>query len=298
MGLDQQIRSGDTDAKVQAVAFSGFGGATSVIRNLNDAILSEDEMEEGAVSILNNFGVPVEAHLDPMSLSVFSRQFFPKERIPNMGVADGRAGFVLREFVSSAGAFALKPNVFLRPKAEYKTAADASSVVAAPAVPVTANGGADVGTTFALGESYTWRVASVMEQGESAASVPCAADVVTTAGEVFTVTITNVAGAKAYAVYRSNDAGAAASEQFIGYVRATPGANTVFTDANRKLPGRAEAFLLFMDPEALMFKQLSPLAKINLATAAASFEWLQVLYGCLIVFTPRKHFIWENLGRS
>ena len=30
-GLDQQIRQGDTDAKVQAVAFDGFGGADSVV---------------------------------------------------------------------------------------------------------------------------------------------------------------------------------------------------------------------------------------------------------------------------
>ena len=298
MGLDQQIRQGDTDAKVQAVAFSGFGGALSVIRSLDDAILSEDEMEEGAVSILNNFGVPVEAHLDPMSLSQFSRQFFPKERIPNMGVADGRAGFVLREFVSSAGAFALKPNVFLRPKAEFKSSPDGVSVPATPVAPTTANGGADVGTSFALGETYYYKVAAVNEQGESAGSASSAQETIALAGEQINVTITNVANAKGYAVYRSDSAGAVGTEKFIGYIKQTAGASTVFVDQNKKLPGRAEAFLLYLDPEALTFKQLAPLSKINLATVAASFEWLQVLYGCLIVFTPRKHFIWENIGRQ
>ena len=46
----------------------------------------------------------------------------------------------------------------------------------------------------------------------------------------------------------------------------------------------------------MTFKQLAPMTKINLATVAASFEWLQVLYGTLIVYTPRKHFIYENIG--
>jgi hypothetical protein len=43
---------------------------------------------------------------------------------------------------------------------------------------------------------------------------------------------------------------------------------------------------------------LSPLAKINLATVATSFEFLMVMYGALIVFTPRKHFVFENIGRA
>jgi hypothetical protein len=297
-GLDQQIRQGDTDAKVQAVAFDGFGGADSVVRDIGGSVLSEDEMEEGAVSILNNFGVPTELHCDPKTLSDFSRQFFPKERIPVMGVADGRAGFVLREFVSSAGSFALKPNVFLRPKDAPKTTADNVDTPAAPAAPTTANGAADVGTTFALSETYTYRVAAVNEQGESLPSASSAVETIATAGEVITVTITNVANAKYYAVYRTVSAGAAGSEEFIGYVAQAAGATTAFTDSNNKLPGSAESFLLYLDPEAIAFKQLAPLSKINLATIAASFEWLQVLYGTLIVFTPRKHFIYENIGRS
>jgi hypothetical protein len=295
-GLDVQIRQGDADAKVTAIAFDGFGGALSVVRNLADALLSEDEMEEGAVSILNNFGVPVEAHLDPMSLSRFSRQFFPKERIPNMGVADGRAGFVLREFVSSAGVFGLKPNVFLRPKSEPKTRPDGVSVPVTPVAPTTANGGSDVGSSFVSGEKYYYRVAAINEQGESLAGPSSAQETIGTSGESITVTIAAVNGAKSFAVYRSDNNGAAGSEKFIGFVKAGVAGAGSFVDLNKKLPGRPEAFLLYMDPEALVFKQLCPLAKINLATVAAAFEWLQVLYGCLIVFTPRKHFIWENLG--
>ena len=292
-GLDQQIRSGDTDSKVQAVAFDGFGGAGSVVRDLADALLSEDEMEEGAVSILNNFGTPVEAHLDPMSLSRFSRQFFPKERIPNMGVADGRAGFVLREFVSSAGVFGLKPNVFMRPKSESKVRPDGKDVPATPAIPVLASQ-AGTDTNFVTGVVYQYKAAAINEQGESLAGPPLAVTAVNTQHNI--LTIAAVTGAKAFAIYRSDGNCAVGTEKFIGYVKAGIAGSATFQDNNKRLPGRPEAFLLYMDPEALVFKQLCPLAKINLATVAAAFEWLQVLYGCLIVFTPRKHFIWENMG--
>jgi hypothetical protein len=290
-GLDQQIRQGDTDSKVQAVAFDGYGGALSVIRSQADAIMNEEDAEEGAVSILNNFGVPVAMHMDPKTLSDFSRTFYPKERVNQLGVADGRAGFVLKSFVSSAGEFALVPNVFLRPKSEPKGAADNTNVPAAPAAPT----GAVAGVSSTLGAgTYSYKVAAVNEHGESLPSA--ALSQAASAGDKVTLTITNVSGARHYAVYRSEAGGT--SVKFIGYVAQAAGATTSFVDLNNKLPGRAEAFLLYLDPEALTFKQLAPLSKINLATVSASFEWLQVLYGTLIVFTPRKHFIYENIGKN
>lgn len=292
-GLDQQIRQGDTDVKVQAVAFDGYGGSLSVVRDQADSILTEEDMEEGAVSILNNFGIPVTLNLDPKSLSDFSRTFFPKERINQMGVQDGRAGFVLRQWISSAGDFALQPNVFLRPKDFSKVQADNSSVPATPAVPALAAAGAD--GNIAAG-TYRYKAAACNEHGESIAG-PSTTQAVT-AGQHVTVTITNISGASHYAVYRSEAGGAAGSEKFIGYIAAAAGATTAMIDLGAKLPGRAQSFLLYLDPEAITFKQLAPLSKINLATVAASFEWLQVLYGTLIVYTPRKHFIYQNIGRA
>jgi hypothetical protein len=291
-GLDQQIRQGDTDSKVQAIAFDGFGGALSVVRDQADQILSEEDMEEGAVSILNNFGVPVALHVDPKTLSDFSRSFYPKERVNQMGVSEGRAGFVLKSFVSSAGEFALAPNVFLRPKAESKGSADNSLVPATPAAPTAAAAGAATGSLVA--GTYLYAIAAVNEHGESlmGATVSQAA----AALDKITLTITNVSGARSYAAYRTEPGGT--SLKFIGYVAAAAGTSTSFVDTGAKLPGRAQAFMLYLDPEALTFKQLAPLSKINLATVSASFEWLQVLYGTLIVFTPRKHFIYQNIGKN
>jgi hypothetical protein len=296
-GLDQQIRNGDTDYKSQAVAFSGFGGASSVIRNQGDAILTEEDMEEGAVSILTSFGVPTELHLEPMALSKLSRTFFIKERIHPMGVVNGQAGFVLRDFISSAGTFALRPNVFLRPKSEYYLLPSSRLSPAQPALPVITNGGVNIGSGFVAGQTYFYKVGAINDQGESIASPSSLVGTVAITGESLIATFANVVGAKYYAIYRTDSGGAIGTERFIGYISAALGVNTVFIDLNRKLPGRSSAYLMFLDPESLVFRQLSPLSKINLATVAAAFEWLQVLYGCLIIFTPRKHFVYENVAR-
>ena len=298
-GIDKQVRQGDTDALAQAVAFSGFGGADSVVANIADAILSPDAIELAAVSILKNFGIPTDLHLDPTSHSQLSRSYYNKERIMPMGVANGVAGFTLNSFVSSAGTFKIASNVFLTPKREYKLASDNASVPIVSIAPTTANGGVNVGTSFALNQTYFYKVAGINEQGEAAGSPSSLVETITTAGESIIVTIAAVANAKGYAVYRTDSAGAAGTEKFIGFVRsAAGGGNTTFTDLNRKLPGRASAYLMFLDPANIVFKQLAPLLKINLATVAASFEWLQVLYGTMILFTPRKNYILDNIGRA
>lgn len=297
-GIDQQIRSGNTDVLAKAYAFTGFGGNDSVTVDMADGILTPDAIEIGAVTILRNFGIPTEMHMDPLSHSQLSRSYYIKERIMPMGVANGVAGFVLSSFVSSAGTFKLASNVFLTPKQEYKENPDNSLCPATPVAPVLALGGVNAGTTFAIGEVYRYRVAAIGDQGESSASPSAAAGAIAVDGESISVTITNVTGAKYYAVYRSNAAGAAGSERFIGFVKRAIGASTVLLDLNKKLPGRATSYLMFLDQSNLVYKQLAPLLKINLATVATSFEWLQVLYGCMIMPTPRKNYIFDNIGRA
>jgi hypothetical protein len=81
-------------------------------------------------------------------------------------------------------------------------------------------------------------------------------------------------------------------------VKAAAGASTIFVDANRYLPGRAHAYLMYLDESAIVFKQLLPLVKINLATIAAAYEWMQLLMGTLILPTPRMMFIYDNIGRN
>ena len=299
-GIDQQVRQGDTDELVKSGDFSGFGGDATVIRNLLDAKLSPAFLNEGARVILNNFGMPSELHLDPKAHEDLSNAWIMKERLMMANMQPvSTAGYVLEDYKSIAGTFKVRANVFLRPKDVPFSYNIPVGVPAIPAIASAAVSGVAVGSTFALGETYRYKAAAIGDQGES---LPCAsfagATAITTAGESFVVTITNVANAKAYALYRTNSAGAANSEQFIGFVKAAAGVSTVFTDQNKYLPGRAHAYLLFLDESAIVFKQLLPLVKINLATIAAAYEWMQLLMGTLILPTPRMMYLYDNIGRN
>jgi hypothetical protein len=93
--------------------------------------------------------------------------------------------------------------------------------------------------------------------------------------------------------------GSSSGHEFIGFVApATVGGNATLADLNHKLPGLAESFLLSLEPEVLRFKQLAPLMKMDLAIIATAYRWMQLLYGCPIVFAPRKNLIFENIGRA
>jgi len=63
------------------------------------------------------------------------------------------------------------------------------------------------------------------------------------------------------------------------------------------MPGTRVAFLGEMNSEILHFRQLSPLMKIDLAQIDTSYRWALVLYGVLVLTTPRKWVKFKNIGR-
>ena len=285
-GLDIQIRSGDTDATAKAQAFEGFGLDESVIRDLRGAILDEDELEEMARIIMENFGAPNLLYLDTKAHADLSKQFYPKERINTMGVQQGRAGFVLREFDSSAGSFALESNVFIRPKRT-----PFSTVTGAPAAPGTLNSSAtsDSDSKFSAKDAGTfeYRASALNENGEGPQSVAKAQAVA--AGQRADIVIPATTGTVTYAMYRSA-AGATTGHEFIGYVAPSAvGGGVTFKDLNHKLPGLSQAYLLSNEAEIMRFKQLAPLMKLDLAIIATAYRWAQLLYGTPVVYSPRKN---------
>ena len=295
-GLDRQIRSGDQDASARATAFEGYEGLPSSIGDQRGSVLDEDSLEDAATAIMENFGQPTAMIMDPKSHRDLNKQFFPKERINPMGVQNGRAGFVLREFDSSAGAFSLMSDVFISPKTGVQLVADVPATPAAPTATAAA-GTADSKWSAAEAGDYTYRVSAVNQNGESALSPSSAAATVAADGSV-SVAIAAVAGAFAYAVYRSAK-DADADHKFIGFVApAAIGGVATLVDLNHKLPGTSQAYLLSNNSESVRFKQLAPLMKFNLATVATAMRWAQLLYGTPIVYAPKHHFIFENIGRA
>jgi hypothetical protein len=294
-GLDKQLRKGNTDASARAKAFTGFGVEEDIIRDIRGDVMDADLLEDSARVVGENFGIPSVMSMDTKAHSDLGRQFFPKERINPMGVAQGKAGFVLQSFVSAAGEFQLMSSVFLRAK---RTPAAPLAGIATPAAP-TLTAAVDALSKFAAADagSYSFRVSAITESGEGPISPVSAAQAVV-AGERINVAITGVAGAIAYAVYRSPK-GSLVGHEFIGFIApAAVGGAATMRDLNHKLPGLSQAYLLTKDAEVLRFKQLAPLMKMDLAVVATAYRWMQLLYGTPIVYAPRKNFLIENIGRA
>jgi hypothetical protein len=299
-GLQQQLLRGGVDIQHQSGEFQGYGADKSNYKDVRGSSLVHDDVEDAALAVFENFGMASDMHLEPAALSAFSKIFYPKERINNMGVADGKAGFVLREFVSSAGTISMKPNVFLRPAQRLDPNLPNVQAPAAPTLGATAVAAVPAGfapTDFVTGEVYQYKILARNDRGASPATQASAATIAND-GEQVTIAINATVGAKSYDVYRSRAAGAVGTEEFIGSVApVSVGGAVSFVDRNRKLPGIGEAYLMTMSADRLTFKQLTPLSKINLAITQAALEWFMILYGALIVYTPRQHYILRNVGR-
>lgn len=294
-GLDKQIRKGNKDASAQASAFVGYGISEDVIRDQRGDVLDEDALEDGARVVSENFGLANLMMMDTKSHSDLGRQFYPKERVNPMGVSQGKAGFVLQSFVAAAGEFQLMSDVFLRPLRTPRAPVHALT----PATP-TAAAAPSALSKFAAADAgdYSYKATAITEAGEGPASA-ASADETVAAGDAVTLTLAAVAGAHAYAIFRSPKDGTAANWEFIGLAApAAVGAGATFVDANHKLPGLPQAYLLSNDPEVMRFKQLAPLMKMDLAIVATAYRWMQLLYGTPIVYAPRKCFIYENIGRA
>jgi len=294
-GLDLQIRKGNNDASAKAKAFTGFGVEEDVIKDQRGAILDEDALEDAGRIVAENFGMPNVLLMDTKAHSDLARQFYPKERINPMGVQNGKAGFVLQNFVSSAGEFSLMSDVFLRPKRTAQPVSDG------PVAPVIASGVAapDASSLFAAADAgaYDYKCAAISVNGEGAMSAAQNVAVVAS-GDKVTLAINATAGAVSYAVYRAPK-DAVAGHEFIGFVApAAVGGAATFIDLNKKLPGLSQAYLLSNESEVMRVKQLAPLMKMDLAIIATAYRWMQLLYLCPIVYAPRKNLIFENIGRA
>lgn len=296
-GLDIQIRAGQADATARASAFEGYELLDDVVVDQRGATLDEDSLEDAARRVMENFGMPNLMQLDTKTHSDLSRTFYPKERINPIGVANGQAGYVLQQFVSSAGTFDLVGNVFLSPK---KGPQVVSGVTAPAAATLTAAGSATTNSKWSAAEAgdYNYRVTAITKNGESALSPAAGTAATVIAEDSVEIAIPATAGAYAYGVYRSAE-GEAAPYEFIGYVApAAVGGAATMTDLNHKLPGLAQAYLMSNEAEVVRFKQLAPLMKMDLAIIATAYRWMQLLYGTPIVYAPRKNVILENIGRA
>lgn len=292
-GLLQQLLKGDSDSQFRSLDFEGWGSeSNSIIKDLAGASFVQDDVEEMAVRCLENFGSPSQLHAEPIAISAFVRQFYPQFR-SEPGLSGQTVGYDVSKVTTTAGVVDLKPNLFLRPRQQVRpTAVNAN----APSIAGVTVSGSHAGSGSALAAgSYIYAVTFVNDFGESAPIFTSA--VAALAGEEVTLTFGGTgipSGAKFMKVYRTANGGAGSTAQFIGNYRVGLAA---YKDVGWKKPGLGEAFLLDMSAETMKFKQLAPLAKMNLAVVTTALEFLLLMYGALFVYSPKFNAVMRNVGK-
>ena len=284
--------------------------------DLRGKSLTEDAIESGANSIVENYGLATQLYAAPAVLSNFVKNFYGNKFIqPNTpALSNGVMGQRVQAFDSQFGQIGLNHDVFFK-KQPSKSAASAATSTKAPATPVwdgsspatvkPTTAGSKFNSTDA-GNVY-YAVSAINRFGESklaihstavAAVAGCAIDLKFTAG-VGTNTAT------AFRIYRTKVGGSATGEFYplfevsvseltAGYDGASAG---VVRDMNHFLPDCEQAMLVQFDNEVIEFAQLAPLMKMDLAVLSPAFRFMILLYGTPFLYAPKKMVRFVNIGK-
>lgn len=286
MGMDPQIRFSDAQSNAQDLVFASHGADQTVVLPANGT-LTQSIVEDAAVRSAMNAGAANRFFLDPISLSQYNKIAHLKERITLAGsAAQESTGAHLRQQHTASGLVTFEASRFLSGKTRPYQASLNSP--AAPAI-VTADAGA-AGSLLEQG-TYVYYVTSSNINGESLPSV-ASSQAVAAAGNRVTVTITPVAGAAYYSVYRSKVGGSAAEAKLIGKIKQGSG-SPVFSDLGNRSPGSVTGFLIqestFQIGELKGFTKKT-LAQHDLSTPDVYYRWLS-----LAALQPRKNVLVDNI---
>lgn len=284
VGIDAQIRMSDSMSNTQDLMFAEYGSDQTVVLSA-DGAMTQSIIEDAAVRSAMNHGSADKLCLDPISLSAYNKIAHAKERIVLAGSATSKTGAELRQQWTSSALVSLEPSRFLSGKTRPARARSGS--LAAPAI---ATGVAADSNSVLVAGSFVYYVTAVNERGESLPSTAATQAVVL--GQKVSVTITNN-GAKYYNVYRSNAGGSAASAKFIGKVKASGGASTIFTDLGFRSPGSVTGFLVQSNTWGI--HQLSAYSRLKMAINDLSLPEAHFRFLCITGYQPRKNVLVDNI---
>lgn len=292
-GIEKWIEDGDTSGTLTVDA--------------RGKPINEDIIVDLASTIADapNFGTATHLFLDPKAKADVVKSFFPRSRYDMFAKPqDGLVGLDIAGMVTPAGDIRLEPDVFLNDsdKAPLFAVGDPALRPATPVISTGATSPVDAAALFRSDDAgnYAYKIVAANRFGQSApVAVPSFA---IASGDRGTWGVTPGAGGVTsyYKIYRTvGKAALAASERTILRVANLAGlGETILVDQNFRIPGTSTAFMLQMDVSNLAFKQLAPMLKVALSTVDTSVRWMQLLYGCPIVFTPRHNGIIRNIGRA
>jgi hypothetical protein len=282
-----------------------IAGGGKVI-DLRGGALTQEQLENGADEIVQNFGMPSVMYSNSRVFADFGKNFYQFQRFGAPNAVSGMVGTPVTGFNSQVGAIPFDSDIFITKGGAPLSAASHSKAPGVPSVSGAVQS-ADASSLFGSGDTgnYQYKVSAVNRFGESVPSAASASQNVDVATKWVQLTITDGGGANpatAYKVYRS-DKGSTSVFNFIGIL--TPRskdssgnyqATTTHDDKNEWLPKTYVGLMLDMSVQSLAFKQLSPLIRMPLATLAPSIRWMQLLYGTPIVYAPRKNIVYKNIG--
>jgi len=277
------------------------GGSTII--DAEGAVLSQDDIENAAQQIIDNFGVPSRMFSNPKVFTDFSKLFQSFQRFNMPANAGGMVGTPATGMRTLSGDIVFEPDTFVERGSVPPTAATSNKAPNAPTI-TAVNGGAETGSKFLAGDAgdFLYQVTAVNRFGESVGSNTPAA-VTIAAGESTDVVITDgggTNGATAYKLYMSEVDGTTLFYTGKLIARAKTGgvftSPTTFIEKFLDRPRTFLALLLDVTNQSLTFKQLAPMMKMNLAVISPAIRWMQLLYGTPIVYAPKKNVIIKNIG--
>lgn len=293
-GIESQIKTKEAQSQYKSTAFAGYeatGVSDSVIIDVR-AKFDGDQAEIMALTNVNNFGMAMDCYLGTDIHSVFSRDFYLKQRtLPGETLTSGNR---VKEHTGSID-YRFKPSLFNRPRISPLAVSVSSGSAPTLANPLTP---ADAASKFAAGDagSYDYKMSLVYADGETLPS--SASNIAVAAGDKVTIE-PSFSGSPLYAnVFRGEKGATGGPVKFIGRVKLLASGAAINIDFNEQVPGAAKAFLLMHDADALAWKQLGSMIKYDLAVTDTSYKWLQLMYGTPLVAAGRKHVIAKNLTLS
>lgn len=271
--------------------------------------LSEDAIESAANTIVENYGLATQLYTAPAVLSGFVKQFYGNKFImPNtQALTNGVMGQRVQQFESQFGSIGLNQDVFFK-KLPAKTADSEATSDKAPNVPtVTAAAVAsDSNSKFTAEDAgnVTYAVSAFNRYGESKLTVVSSAVAIVEGGAA-DITITDGGGthkATAYRIYRSltGETGTYYPIFEVSLDDVTRGLDGAAAgsvrDLNRFIPNCDQAMVLQFDEEVVMFDQLAPMMKMDLAMLSPAYRFMILLYGTPLLYAPKKMVRIINIG--
>jgi hypothetical protein len=300
-GIFSQMRDGVASGQVNDINIIDMAG-----QPLNRI----DELARSAqIAASNgNFGRATDIFMPQSVQTDLDIKLDPAYRVPLTDVGNGgiSLGAPVVGIRTSQGNIKTNQDVFIRDgdlKTPFELRYPPIAVANATNMPATVTGAAasDPSSKFGAPEAGTYYdlVTGVNARGESTGRKSAAVTVA--AGERMTLTITAAAGGTetGYVIYRSRKNGTNNTDDFREMVRIPKaGATTVFVDANRDIPGTANAYVLNMTPghTAIIWRQFLPMMKFPLyPTVSAVIPWAQLLFGYLRISKRRHHVVIKNI---